>query len=179
MNRLVRFAATLAAGAAAMYFFDPATGRRRRAQARDRAAAARSDADRYVRGKCQYAAGRLQGVVAETRSRLASHPIDDARLYERIRARLGHLVEHAGAVDVEVRDGVVKLSGEVSEAEAHSVPRAISRMPGVVSLESALAMAADAGGGDPAGSAGADGAQTGPRGSAPAGQAAVGPTPSL
>ena len=88
-----------------------------------------------MRGKCQYAAGRLQGVVAETRSRLASHPIDDARLYERIRARLGHLADHAGAVEVEVRDGEVKLSGEVSEAEAQSVPRALGRMPGAQDRE--------------------------------------------
>ena len=177
MNSIVRFAATLAAGAAAMYFFDPATGRRRRAQARDRTAAACSDADRYVRGKCQYAAGRLQGAVAETRSRLASHPIDDARLHERIRARLGHLVEHAGAVEVEVQDGRVTLSGEVSDAEAQSVPRAIGRMPGVVSVESALAARPSASGPDQE-SAPASGqpAQPAP---GPGGQAAVGPTPSL
>lgn len=175
MNSIVRLAATLAAGAAAMYFFDPATGRRRRAQARDRTAAACSDADRYVRGKCQHAADRLQGVVAETRSKLASHPIDDARLHERIRARLGHLVEHAGAVEVEVRDGEVKLSGEVSEAEAQSVPRAIGRMPGVSSVESALTVGESSDNGQ-AGTA--DVARAGPR-PPDAGQATAGPTPSL
>ena len=178
MNSIVRFAASLAAGAAAMYFFDPATGRRRRAQARDRTAAACGDADRYVRGKCNHVAGRLQGVVAETRSRLASHPIDDARLYERIRARLGHLMEHAGAIEVEVRNGEVKLSGEVSEAEAQSVPRALGRMPGVTAVESALRVSAPSA--DDSQAPEPDDAQSGSRDpAAPAGQAGVGPTPSL
>ncbi len=178
MNSIVRLAATLAAGAAAMYFLDPATGRRRRAQARDRTAAACTDADRYVRGKCQYAAGRLQGVVAETRSRLASHPIDDVRLYERIRARLGHLVEHAGAVDVEVRDGTVTLSGEVSEAEAQSVPRAVGRMPGVASVESSLSVREQSST-DDQDSGREEPLQASGNAAPPAGQATVGPTPSL
>lgn len=138
MSSIVRFATTLAAGAAAMYFLDPVAGRRRRAQARDRTAAACSDADHYVRGKCQHAAGRLQGVISETRSQLASHPIDDSRLHERIRARLGHLVDHAGAVEVQVQAGTVTLTGEVSEAEAQSAARAIGRMPGVASVENRL-----------------------------------------
>lgn len=138
MNSIVRLATTLAAGAAAMYFLDPVAGRRRRAQARDRSAAACRDADHYVRGKCQHAAGKLQGVIAQTRSQLASHPIDDSRLHERIRARLGHLVEHAGAVEVQVESGTVTLTGEVTEAESHSVPRAVGRMPGVASVESRL-----------------------------------------
>ena len=39
MNALLKVAAVFAAGAAAMYYLDPATGRRRRALARDRARA--------------------------------------------------------------------------------------------------------------------------------------------
>ena len=60
------------------------------------------------------------------------------RLHDRIRSRLGHLVEHAGAVEVRVQSGTVTLSGEVSDAESESLPRAIGRMPGVASVESAL-----------------------------------------
>lgn len=64
MNSVLRLVVTFAAGAAAMYYFDPVAGRRRRAVARDRTAAARHDVEGYARAKCRRAAGRLQGFVS-------------------------------------------------------------------------------------------------------------------
>ena len=138
MNSMLRLAATFAAGAAAMYYLDPVAGRRRRALARDRTTAACHDAEHYARGKLRRAADRAQGVVAETRSRVAAQPVDDSRLHERVRAKLGHLVERPAAIDVAVEDGNVVLAGEALEQELQALPAAVSRLQGVASVESRL-----------------------------------------
>lgn len=140
MNTMLRLAATFAAGAAAMYYLDPVAGRRRRAVARDRTSAACHDAEHYARGKVRRAADHAQGVVAETRSRVAGQPVDDARLHERIRARLGHLVERPSAIDVAVDDGNVVLEGQALEGELQMLAKAVSRLQGVQSVDSRLTL---------------------------------------
>lgn len=47
-NPLLNLAVAVACGAAAMYFLDPASGRRRRAYVRDKAAAGRHDVADYA-----------------------------------------------------------------------------------------------------------------------------------
>lgn len=143
MNSMLRLAATFAAGAAIMYYLDPVAGRRRRAVARDRTASACHDAEHYARGKLRRAADRAQGVVAEARSRVAAQPVTDERLHDRIRARLGHLVDRPSAIEVAVEGGNVVLRGEALEDELHELPAAISRMPGVAAVESRLATRSD------------------------------------
>lgn len=138
MNSMLRLAATLAAGAAAMYYLDPVAGRRRRAMARDRTASACHDAEDYARGKLRRVSDRAQGVVAQARSRIAAQPVADERLQARIRARLGNLVERPSAIEVAVNAGNVILRGEALEDELEALPAAISRLQGVASVESAM-----------------------------------------
>ncbi|WP_370566104.1 BON domain-containing protein [Luteimonas salinilitoris] len=138
MNTVFRLVATFAAGAAAMYYLDPTVGRRRRALARDQAVSACHDAEHFARAKSKRAADRVHGVLAETRSRMAAQPVDDDRLQERVRAKLGHVIDQSGAVEVKVHDGRVVLSGEVSEAELEEAVRAVSAMRGVEGVENRL-----------------------------------------
>lgn len=138
LGTLANVALAFAAGALVMYLMDPNTGRRRRAIVRDRSVSMRHDAERFVRGKTKRAADRLRGVAARTRSSLASEPIDDDLLHERIRARLGRLVEHPHNVEVHVRDGRVQLKGHVAEEEFHDLLHTVSSMRGVQDLESLL-----------------------------------------
>ena len=60
--------AALGIGALAMYYFDPVSGKRRRALLRDQLAYARQEAGGYARGTLKHARSRAQGVVAEARS---------------------------------------------------------------------------------------------------------------
>ncbi len=57
-------------GAAAMYFFDPASGRRRRAQVRDQMVHAGHAASDTASGAVQRLRHRAYGVAAETRAAL-------------------------------------------------------------------------------------------------------------
>lgn len=127
-----------AAGALVMYLLDPNTGRRRRALIRDRGVSVGHDAERYVRGKTQRAADRLKGVAARTRASFVARSVDDDVLRDRIRSRLGHLVDHPHGVEVHVRDGRVQLKGTVAEEEFLDLLRAVSSMRGVQNLESLL-----------------------------------------
>ena len=114
MNTIMRIATAFATGAAAMYFLDPLAGNRRRALVRDKGVAAGHDLERLTREKTTHAADRLHGVVAETRAALAATPVGDTQLRERIRTRLGRLVDDPGDISVHVQGGQVVLRGSAS-----------------------------------------------------------------
>lgn len=139
MNALFKTAGLVAAGAAVMYFLDPQAGRRRRALARDRSAGAVRELEHSARIKSRDASNRMHGKLAETRSHLENAPVDDETLHDRIRAKLGHLMDRPAAVEVAVAGGHVTLVGEASDAEAAEVARYIAGMQGVSDVESKLA----------------------------------------
>ena len=146
MGTLFRIAAAFAAGAAAMYYFDPETGRRRRALARDRGVAATHDLEDYASAQSRRASNRLQGAAARTRSRMADEPVDDEQLHERIRSRLGRVVERPGDIEVQVRDGYVVLSGSADEEEIEELVSTVASIQGVEAVDNLLSVGGDGGG---------------------------------
>jgi hypothetical protein len=60
--------AALGFGALAMYYFDPASGKRRRAQLRDQMTHLHRETRHYAKGTFKHARNRAHGVVAEARS---------------------------------------------------------------------------------------------------------------
>lgn len=142
MNRIARIAAAFAAGAAVMYYLDPLTGRRRRALVRDRGLAVSHDAGRFVRAKSHRAADQARGMLARARSALVDAPVDDDRLHERIRARLGRVVAHPGQVNVDVNHGYVVLRGRASPGEIDALNQTLSDMRGVCGIDNRISTAA-------------------------------------
>lgn len=59
--------AVLGIGALAMYFFDPVSGRRRRALVRDKMTHYRREATQYAESTAQDLRNRAQGLVAEAK----------------------------------------------------------------------------------------------------------------
>jgi osmotically-inducible protein OsmY len=145
MNAVVRLAVAFAAGAAAMYYFDPVAGRRRRALARDQGVAAGHDVEDFARAKSKRAADRVHGAKARTRARLVDEPVDDLQLHERIRSKMGRIVEHPSAITVQVSDGHVVLTGNASEEEIESLADAVASMRGVESVDNQLSIGGDTG----------------------------------
>lgn len=138
LSTVLGAAAAFAAGALLMYLFDPNTGRRRRALARDRGAAMGNNAAHLVQGKARRAADQVRGTLARARDRLSTEPLDDELLHDRIRSKLGRLVDHPASVEVHVHDGRVQLKGEVLDEELHHLIATLSSMRGVRNLESLL-----------------------------------------
>lgn len=117
MKQLLGLVAAAAGAAATMYYFDPDMGPRRRAALRER-----------LVGGPQYA-GR---VLARRATGWKGHERhSDAQLRDRVRSRLGQLVSHPGAVNVEVEDAVVRLSGSVLRLEQDGLLTRVRDMPGV------------------------------------------------
>lgn len=128
-----------AAGAAAMYYLDPRSGRRRRAMVRDKAVHALNVADETVERLTADASNRARGTVARTQRRiLPEGPIEDPRLEARVRSALGRLTAHPRTITVEAHDGFITLRGNVDEEEVGDVIRGIRRVPGVKHVESLM-----------------------------------------
>lgn len=138
MNTVTRIATAFAAGATAMYFLDPLVGRRRRALVRDKGVAAGHDIEDFARAKGKRAADKVHGLVAGTKAALASAPVGDAQLRERIRSRLGRMVDAPGDIQVAVTGGHVVLRGHAASDEIGDVVDRVSLMRGVESVDCQL-----------------------------------------
>ena len=128
---LLRLLTTAAAGAGLMYLLDPERGRRRRAIVRDRLVRAAHRTGDAVDATSRDVGNRARGVVAELRSRLANVEVSDGVLHERVRARIGSVIGHAGAIDAAVIEGQVSLRGPVLAGDVDRLVRRVRGVPGV------------------------------------------------
>jgi uncharacterized membrane protein len=74
---------------------------------------------------------RARGLAAVARRPFNGDLADDEIIVDRVRAELGRVVSHPGAIDVIVDDGVVTHSGAVLSDEAPSLLRSTWRVRGV------------------------------------------------
>jgi gas vesicle protein len=140
MREILGILAGAVLGATAMYYLDPDNGRRRRAMVRDKLVSGSHEAARGVRHTTRWAAGRARGVVATGHLDGMSRelPLSDAQLRERVRSRLGRLVSHPGAIDVQVDNGSVRLSGDILTQELDGLLSQVRDMAGVQRVINAL-----------------------------------------
>ena len=111
-----------AAGAAAQYFLDPTDGRRRRAMARDRAAALLRRGSRQAAGTARYASGVAQGAVQQAtpggEREDAATRLNDPALARKVESEIFRDAEAPkGSVSVNAEHGVIYLRGEVADAD--------------------------------------------------------------
>lgn len=132
MSKLLTFPRGFLIGASLMYFFDPRRGRARRARIADLATHLRRVEQRLVGKATRDAAHRARGLVQRVSyARGSGAHTDDAVLEARVRARLGRVISHPGAIDLSIKDGKVVLRGAVLAQEASRAARAVGRVPGV------------------------------------------------
>lgn len=129
-------------GAALMYLLDPERGKRRRALMRDKLVHAGRATAQKAGVATRDAANHLQGVIARTRSLVTSERVADSVIAERVRARIGHLVPHAGSIDVTVRDGRVTLAGEEFAGDVDALLSEVARVRGVAGVDNKLGLPA-------------------------------------
>jgi hypothetical protein len=128
-----------ALGAASAYFLDPRQGHSRRRRASDQLRARwrkrRTKAERRSRYQAKRAVGDL--LVESGAGRF--HPVDDVSVHQHLTSVLARLDLPTSKITVEVADGLVRLRGEVEQAEhAALVTSALSAEPGVIDVESWL-----------------------------------------
>lgn len=127
-------------GAALMFIADPRSGRRRRALARDQLVRASRKTRDALDATATDVANRTTGIVAATRGRLSNEDVDDARLMERVRAKLGRACSHPHAIEVGVLAGSVTLRGPILADEVDGVLAVARSVRGVRSVTNALEM---------------------------------------
>jgi len=133
MKDMLNFVTVMVAGAAAMYYFDPQLGRRRRALLRDKMLARKRNIERYAWKNARRASDRVRGVAAEARASAVkpSEPIPDGQLAARVRSEMGRCVSRPGAVDVGVSNGYVRLGGQISAHERRELIATVKAINGI------------------------------------------------
>jgi len=139
MNKITIALAGAGLGAGAMYLLDPSRGRRRRARLAEAASHVSHRAQAVVGMTARDVQHRLSGLAARTLDCLIEEEAPpDNLLVERVRARLGRLVSHPGAIDVSASGGTVTLKGEVFEAEVDQLIEGVAEVHGVTVVENRL-----------------------------------------
>lgn len=125
-------------GAALAFMLDPNAGTRRRARVRDQLVRARRKTRNGLDATARDLVNRTRGVAAATRSRFSAEDVEDERLRERVKSKLGRICSHPRAIDVQVQDGHVTLRGAILSEEVTGVLTRISTVHGVLSVANEL-----------------------------------------
>lgn len=126
MKRIFAVLAGTGAGAAALYYFDPERGPRRRAMLRDQFAHSQNRLQDAAGATSRDVRNRAGGYRASVRSAfMRASGASDEVVGERARAAIGRAVTHPGSIEVSVNNGVATLSGPVL---AREVPLLIDRV---------------------------------------------------
>ena len=126
-------------GAGMMFVLDPRLGRRRRALVRDKAQAYWRRMGKFISETVRDARQRTYGLFVETRTQLRGAEVpEDTVLVARVRAQMGHVVSHAGTIDVTAHQGRVTLSGSIPAREVEKLLSAVASVPGVTAVVNRL-----------------------------------------
>lgn len=137
-GRLPGAVAGIAAGAGLVYLLDPRRGGDRRSQMVQRAGRVLREVEGTIEAGARDLQHRARGLAHEAVARMERDAASDDVVCERVRAKLGRLAAHPGAITVAVRDGCVELSGPLFSAEHGQVLRGIRLVRGVRSVEDHL-----------------------------------------
>src|SRR6185312_5489021 len=141
-RKLQSFASALTGAVAAagvMYYFDADSGRRRRARFGQRSGGAARRSLSRLQAASRDLAHRAYGLGARATALLRGGEVAPGVLAERVRARLGRVVSHPGAVHVSADERhTVRLSGVVLAWEHGPLRRAVAAVPGVAAIRDEL-----------------------------------------
>ena len=138
MGTISRLVTAAGLGAAAMYFYDPQRGNRRRALLRDKLTRLANVSDDALDAVTQDLGHRMQGWTAELRALRTPDEAPDQVIVARVRSRLGRVCSHPGAVEVTADNGHVTLSGPVLADEVDLVLARTAAVRGVRGLTNTL-----------------------------------------
>jgi len=114
MRKLGTFALGITTGGAIAYLLDPDRGRSRRARLRDQTKSQIRTASESMKNRLEYQRGVARGIMHDLTGPLGpQRQYTDDTLLQKVKSEaLGHW-DHEGTIDVEIRDGVVMLTGRV------------------------------------------------------------------
>lgn len=140
MNKGLSMIGGVGLGAALAYLYDPELGNRRRAMIRDKAVRALNKTEEAIETAAKDVQHRATGAVSELRSRLTEvgEEVSDELLEARIRAKLGRVLSHPRAIEIQINNGQATFTGPILAEEVDSLLSAISSVRGVKGVENQL-----------------------------------------
>jgi BON domain len=138
MNPLIAMLTGAGFGAGVMYILDPDLGARRRALVKDQFASLPNTFQQAAAVTARDLKNRTVGFVSEARAQLFENEMDDEVLVGRVRSKLGFLVRHPSALEVEAQDGRIILSGPVLSDEVEQLIDGVLSVRGVRDVENRL-----------------------------------------
>jgi uncharacterized membrane protein len=136
--RLTTMIKTLALGAGLMYFYDPARGRSRRAMVQDQFTSLVNRTDDALDVAIEDLRNRTRGTLAEIMNTVSEGGSPDWLLEERVRARMGRNVQHAGSIEVTSEEGNVTLRGPILAQDVENTIKRVSAVRGVKGVNNKL-----------------------------------------
>lgn len=138
MNKVIGTLGAVALGAAAMYVFDPTSGKRRRATFKDKAVSlAKKEGEVFARAGRDLR-NRAKAVAPKLSSAMRKADGDTRKLANRICSKAGRVLSHPGAVEVTVKDGRVTLEGDVLSNEVAGLLSVAESCRGVTKIDNQL-----------------------------------------
>ena len=129
--------AAAGAGIGLMYYLDPTRGNVRRAILRDRTAKFARESSETIEKRIRDLENRMEGVFAEVRHQFECEtPVNDSKLEARIHTKLGRVASNPRTIRIMALGGNVIAGGFAPEAEVAEILKAITKVPGVKSVES-------------------------------------------
>ncbi len=136
----------LAAGAGLMFFLDPRQGGARRALIRDKSVRAAHEVEDAAFVGARDLSHRIEGAIARFIGKRHHEDVADDVLVARVRAKLGHVCAHPGAIEVIAKgNGCIELKGPIVAADANRVVAAIASVRGVREIDDDLERRAETG----------------------------------
>jgi uncharacterized membrane protein len=137
MKRILTIAGAFGLGFGAMYFLDPASGRRRRAVTRDKVKSSVHRTACIARKSREDLANRGRGLAASLNWRRQRDNSDEV-VQARVHSRLGRIISHPHAIHVQVINGRATPRGPVLAHEIPALLAAVASTAGVTDVDNQL-----------------------------------------
>ncbi|MGH8726782.1 MAG: BON domain-containing protein [Burkholderiales bacterium] len=138
MNKKSFAAWGAAVGAGLMYLLDSDRGKRRRALIRDKAVHIKHKAVDRFDATSKDLRNRTQGVLARTRKAFAAKRVSDEIIAQKVRLAVRETVSHPAAIEVQVENRRVVLTGDVLDSEVRDLLAEVNRISEVAEIDNRL-----------------------------------------
>lgn len=133
MAALAKMAAVGVGSALVAYLFDPERGKGRRARLNDQTRSRIRKVQDAARQQIKFQSNRLKGLAHDLKADSSSVDLDDDLVRQKIRSEVLGPAQLPN-VEIDVRDGIVTISGDLEDSQYHRLARDITKVAGVESV---------------------------------------------
>jgi len=134
MAALAKMAAVGVGSALIAYLFDPERGKGRRSRLSDQTRSRFRKVQDAARQQMEYQSNRLKGLAYELKPDGTPADLGDDLIRQKIKSEVIGPAQLAN-VEIDVRNGVVTISGDLEDSEYRRLARDIAKVPGVESVD--------------------------------------------